>query len=712
MAKISIFPTDAIKIKIGNTYEYFKDVMDADGSYDIGDQKNISLKASLSDYCPTVGATSCSYDIFNDQMSASQYDVLYRKYTVTYIDDNDCSSSNTFRMTDKIFTRPIDDVTSAEPKRIREMWDLTYHQWWLNGSPTATTKYWDSDSAFATVQGETCQGICNGFELSTDVFTEFWSGTTDVTDAGYGGRDIPWDDITWTKVDNVADWWCHPIELGSNTQSLLEDGTPVDDYNHKFDITGGTYNPTTRVNTANGCFGLWYKNREPDEHFVLSGRRSYVTYGTNAYSGSAPYRLGKFVIKLRNSVDAFSSLGGINTDNSTASISACSYNITNYNHSTFTATTEDSRFTRTITGNTVHFMSPVEVYVFQKSETPPVATYTYTVRSNVNGANVTWGHGASGSATISGGKAVTSNTTGDYVTATLSYGSTIFQNNGAAITKNGSVTINSAATPTYTYTVYSDVEGASVSWSNGTTGAISGGFHQISTTTTSTLTVTLSKAGVTFVNGGTGYCAPGGSVTINRYNPPVACTVTLALNSNLDGHGAGSTSETLGSYSVTSSCAGLPTLELVSGNDVLKNISFVGTTIKGSWDYTKTNKTGTYRLSYGSSTSNNVSVTVLGACNNTSSSVSPTAISHIYANGRAQHFILVRPADCWSVTSVSTDAPFMTAQASSTPATSENAWVVTVDCLAGSLGIYGNVYINTRSADGTTAQHKVRVTWV
>lgn len=532
MAKISIFPDEKIKIKSGNTYVNFSEVKDGDGTVDIGDSANVQLKAVYSEFCPTQGQTSCTYDMFNDQLSPAQFNSMFIEYNVTYTDDNGCKSSNEFKMCDKVFTRPIDEVTSDNPKGIsKKSTDTNYDLWWTSTpTTTAKTSYWDEDSAFVTTSSYgSCQGVCNGFELSTNVFTKFYSATTNVSEAGSHGVNIPWNSINWVEVTNVNNWWCHPLIIADNSDgfSVTSAGSETHSEFYCTDIRGtGIYSEDHNIHEDN-CWGLLYPWRTP--LWCMANRRSKIRYGAEAYNGEANYRLGKFVIEFADSMDAFSSLGGIAGENGEASLRACRCIIDSHNDTTFTAhdpalPTTDPNYS--FTGNVIHFMSPVEVYVFQKKEGEVQIEYTYTVKSDVNGATVTWSGGASGTATISGGKATTTNTTGQPVIATLSYGSTQFTNNGATITPNGSQTINSVST-TYLFTVYSDVDGAAVSWSNGATGTISGGYHQISTNTATTLTCTLTKLGVTFNNGGTGTCAPNSTVTINRYVPSTVYAFTV-----------------------------------------------------------------------------------------------------------------------------------------------------------------------------------------
>lgn len=588
MSKISIFPTEAIKIKKNDgTYEYFSKACDADGTYDIGNKTNVELKASFSDsaYCPS--QTVCTYDMFNDHLSPAQFNSMFIEYTVTYTDDNGCKSSNQFKMCDKVFTRPIDEVTSDHPKGISAKWEddartrpwyTNYDQWWGDGT-SARTQYWDEDSAFVTTSNYgACQNVCNGFELSTNVFTKFYSATTEVSEAGDHGSNIPWDDIQWVEVTGgVSTWWCKPIIIADNCDgfNVTTAGSESHSISYCTDIRGtGIYSEDHNIHEDN-CYGFLYPWRTP--LWCMANRRSKIRYGADAYNGPANMRLGKFVIELADSMDVFSSLGGIAAENGEASLRACRCIIDSHNSTTFTAhdpalPTTDPNYS--FTGNVVHFMSPVEVYVFQKKEGTIVTTFTYTVKSDVNGATVTWSGGASGTATISGGKATTTNTTGQPVIATLSYGSTQFTNNGATITPNGSQTINSVST-TYLFTVYSDVNGAAVLWSNGATGTISGGYHQISSSSNTTLTCTLTKSGVQFNNGGTGTCVANGTVTINRYVPSTVYAFTVF--SDVEGADVtwrnASTSAVVGTGTISS---GQHVLTLASNNTLTCTLSKSG----------------------------------------------------------------------------------------------------------------------------------------
>ena len=89
------------------------------------------------------------------------------------------------------------------------------------------------------------------------------------------------------------------------------------------------------------------------------------------------------------------------------------------------------------------------------------------------------------------------------------------------------VTVLACYTPPtyYTYTVNSNQNGASVRWSNGSTGVILNGTSTISLTTNSPLTVSISKTNCTF-NPSTGTCNANSSVTLNGscYTPPGACS--------------------------------------------------------------------------------------------------------------------------------------------------------------------------------------------
>lgn len=79
------------------------------------------------------------------------------------------------------------------------------------------------------------------------------------------------------------------------------------------------------------------------------------------------------------------------------------------------------------------------------------------------------------------------------------------------------VTVYACYTPptvTYTYTVYSDQNGASVRWSNGTTGTISSGSHTMTSTSSAGFSATLSKSGCSFPNNGA-TCSANSHVTIN-----------------------------------------------------------------------------------------------------------------------------------------------------------------------------------------------------
>lgn len=589
MAKISIFPDEKIKIKSGNTYVYFSDVKDGDDTLDIGDNTNIQLKAAFSEYCPNAGDTSCTYNIFDDSISAQQFDSIFREYTVTYEDENGCKSSQKFKMCDKVFTRPIDEVTSDHPKGITKSSNKTkYNLWWTdNPTQSAETEYWDEDSAFVTTTayGE-CQGVCNGFELSSNVFVEFYSATTDVTDAGVHGRGLPWSDVVWTRVQNIEDWWCHPIIIEDNktgfnvTTADCQSGQASKEY-YCTDIRGtGKYSEDKNIHEDN-CYGLYYPCRS--ELWAIANRRSKIRYGADAYNGPDTYRLGKLVVRLSDSMDAFSSLGGVPGSIGEESLRACRCIIDSHDDLTYTAhdpSLSPSDPNYSFTGNVIHFMSPVEVYFFQKKEGEITTTYTYTVYSDVNGATVTWSGGASGTATITSGKATTTNTTGQPVVATLSYGSTQFTNNGATINPNGSRTINKVST-TFLFTVYSDVDGAAVSWSNGATGTISSGYHQISTTTNSSLTCSLTKLGVTFNNNGTGTCAPNSTVTINRYVPSTVYAFTVF--SDVEGASVtwrnASTSQIVGTGTISN---GTHVLMLGSNNTLTCTLSKSGVMFDGN----------------------------------------------------------------------------------------------------------------------------------
>lgn len=89
------------------------------------------------------------------------------------------------------------------------------------------------------------------------------------------------------------------------------------------------------------------------------------------------------------------------------------------------------------------------------------------------------------------------------------------------------VTVLACYTPPtyYTYTVNSNQNGASVRWSNGSTGVILNGTSTISLTTNSPLTVSISKTNCTF-SPSTGRCNANSSVTLNGscYTPPSACS--------------------------------------------------------------------------------------------------------------------------------------------------------------------------------------------
>lgn len=112
MAKVNIYPSENLMIKRNGSYENY------DGSdIDVGSTTpvDLELKCTYSDYC--VGGR-CTYSMFQDNFTERQLDAIYREYKVTYIDDNSCESSEYFSMVQDVFTRPVDDVSSAHPKKI------------------------------------------------------------------------------------------------------------------------------------------------------------------------------------------------------------------------------------------------------------------------------------------------------------------------------------------------------------------------------------------------------------------------------------------------------------------------------------------------------------------------------------------------------------------------------------------------------------------
>ena len=435
MGKISIQPKEYVQINTGSGYEYFSAVCDSNSCYDIGNNTNVQLRVKLSNVCIN---NVCTYDLYSQStMTNEQRDIMYRTYVVNYYDDNNCRSDGKFDfLCGQYFVRPIDEVTSDHPKEIKKSGSsLKYQKWWKGETSATTTYYWDKDSAFATVSGDTaCQGIDNGFALSEECFIEFYSGTTDVVDAGRRAVNIPWDTINWQRVPDIKDWWVHPVSLSSSTQELASS-------EHMTDITGGT----------NGCYGYWNHNND----VILPNARSALWYAADKYEGGADavYRLGKVVVKLKNTICPYFSLGGVENSSGITAIIAESYTITNWNDTSFTATSnvssvvdpethETVQLEPVISGATIHYMSPVEVYFYQKTESQITVVYRYTVYSDVEGATVTWSGGATGTATIIHGYTYVTNTTGTSVKATLSKTGVSFLNNGATIAKNASVTIN------------------------------------------------------------------------------------------------------------------------------------------------------------------------------------------------------------------------------------------------------------------------------
>lgn len=516
MAKVNIYPSENLMIKRNGSYENY------DGSdIDVGSTTpvDLELKCTYSDYCVD---GRCTYSMFQDNFTERQLDAIYREYKVTYIDDNSCESSEYFSMVQDVFTRPVDDVSSAHPKKIGTPGGKRNNSYW-----------WDTDSAFATTPSASCasissssccQGICNGYALSC--YTEFYEA--------YAYSDDPraiMPTLTFTQVPTRSDWWCIPIEVDNNSSTFNGGG-----WTARTDIFSGSSvsNPS---GTSSNCYGLRYNRgteAEPKEPFYLPERRSNAVYATQlntthtvssgndagAYSdpNGPQYRYGKFKIVLSNTVDSYMSVfnalnklvndQGISISYDELCKCACLYYISSYNDETFTATMSTDRprgfdpsnwFPSTISGKTVHFMSPVETFIYQKniSYAGPT-TFTYTVSSNIVGATVEWTgatpvvdtRAAGNSNKINSlGYAKATNTTGGNVSIRISMDGYQFDYGGVyTLTENlDAVTINGSSQPTpasgcdylviktpggndYTYTVRSNINGATVNFVDSSTG--------------------------------------------------------------------------------------------------------------------------------------------------------------------------------------------------------------------------------------------------
>jgi len=177
-----------------------------------------------------------------------------------------------------------------------------------------------------------------------------------------------------------------------------------------------------------------------------------------------------------------------------------------------------------------------ECYHTITQSAPPPVGCTYTVYSDQNGASVSWRNGSTvvQTGTISMGSHSFNSTASGPLSVYLTKPGCTFPDNGEYCYCDDYVTINgncSGPSPEYcTYTVYSDQNGASVSWSNGDSGTIVRGSHS-TTASSGSYTATLYKDGCTFSNNGA-LCYCDDSVIINGdcSGPSTECAFTVKSN--------------------------------------------------------------------------------------------------------------------------------------------------------------------------------------
>lgn len=412
MAKIKLNIYNDLQLYYNNNWVDAVTLVGADNTIALAPgQTSLKFRLKAGNGCPN--GSPCEYDMFEEgSIPEELLDMLYREYKLTYIDYNDCETEKRFKTCGTIFTRPIDDCTSDHPKPMS--WSATS----------------DSDTIFATSHESGFSGNCYGINNGLDkvCWSQFYEGTyTGDFDKNKLGEYTYTTPANWCWVNTVEP--CSYTAFTAGTTAYLQ-----------LDITQNPNNGGDEANPSKSklCkgFARWERTVNSSDPWVrtfyLANRTGAVQYSATT-NNTGSIRCGRFEVNMTGStVDAFTSwktyLAAQHPGWSEEQLDLAAVN--------------SGDVSGVPSEYIVHFTNRVYVYLIQYANTAPPSTYTFTVRSNVEGATVTWGGDGSGTATISGGKAVYSSTTANSVTATLSSPGVTFVGNPAVIGRNETKYVN------------------------------------------------------------------------------------------------------------------------------------------------------------------------------------------------------------------------------------------------------------------------------